>query len=738
MPWHLSENGLCVIKDGEEEPLKCYESKEEAVDYMQALYASEKSANPPALMITYTPGAVKAVGDWELEVLGVPFGGPLDGKDTDGQYFSENTNTYKEYFKTIPVYYYHSINPDGRSMQDEPALIGTAKYVRTDKKGHWFRVQLNKTVEFAKRIWESAKRGLARASSGSLSHIVRVAKDGEITHWPVAELSLIDAEGKRQPANAWAVATPVMKANYEKAELEFPVIPSSDDNTTANDLDSGAQDAGKASERTEELGAVTTPIKGEHEMEEKDVLALVEAKFKAEKEAQEAAAKTEAEIQAKIDAAVAVQVEAIKAEAAQGRRLPMGDGAPYVTKYADTNKFDNIDAGGQAVMIGILESAKKEVSPAAYKALALKLEEDKSPVGEDGRRAMKAAGVKADEMNYSTSTTYGSYWVGTAYSRSLWESIRVGTFVVGKLPQIEVPEGFSSIYIPLESTDPTWYHVGESTAYSSSAGATGSNLTSSYLGTSQKQLTIDKLGALSRFSGEMSEDSLIPWLPQLQAQFAKSGAEYLESAIIDGHTSTTSLVNINCITGAAAADGAYYLAWDGFRVSPLVTTTTNSRSGGTLTVEDYLETVKLMGTSGINALDTSKVSFIIDPATNYKTLALPELMTKDVYSQPTIEGGKLVGIWGYGVNVSGSICKMSSNRLSNSAGKIEVTTATNNIYGQILAVRWDQWMFGWKRRMTIETTRIPVADATEIVAMFRCGLVQRDTEASAITYGVSV
>jgi hypothetical protein len=248
-------------------------------------------------MITFNPGAVKAVGDWELEVLGVPFGGPDDGKDKDGQYFSEKTNTYKEYFKTIPVYYYHSINPDGRSMQDEPALIGTAQYMRTDKKGHWFRVKLNKAVEFAKRIWESAKRGLARASSGSLSHIVRVAKDGEITHWPVAELSLIDAEGKRQPANAWAVATPVMKANYEKAELEFPVIPDS----TANDLDKGAQDTGKVSERLEELGAVNKP-KGDIEMEKEEITALVQAQMKAERDAQEAAAKAEADKKAEEEA----------------------------------------------------------------------------------------------------------------------------------------------------------------------------------------------------------------------------------------------------------------------------------------------------------------------------------------------------------------------------------------------------------------------------------------------------
>jgi len=75
---------------------------------------------------------------------------------------------------------------------------------------------------------------------------------------------------------------------------------------------------------------------------------------------------------------------------------------------------------------------------------------------------------------------------------------------------------------------------------------------------------------------------------------------------------------------------------------------------------------------------------------------------------------------------------------ANSAGKIDLDTASNNTTGAILAVRFDQWRLGWKRRITIETTRVPSADSTEIVAMLRVGLVQRDTEASAISYNITL
>jgi len=77
-------------------------------------------------------------------------------------------------------------------------------------------------------------------------------------------------------------------------------------------------------------------------------------------------------------------------------------------------------------------------------------------------------------------------------------------------------------------------------------------------------------------------------------------------------------------------------------------------------------------------------------------------------------------------------------RKANSAGKIDQDTTGNNTTGSILAVRWDQWLLGYRRRMTMETTRIARADTTEIVALMRLGLAQRDTEAAAITYNITV
>jgi len=673
---------------------------------------------------------IKASGDWELDVLGIPFGGPNNGKDTDGQYFSARTKTYFEFFKEIPVFYYHGFNPD-RTPQGTPEVIGTAKFDRTDEQGHWFKVSLNRASNFARRVWDAALKGLARASSGAISHLVRVARDGEILQWATAELSVFDTDKNRQPANAYAVAMPALKARMQSYNLSIP-----------SELDdNGAQSLPEASNtQAADDTATNQPTKGAVKMETEDITKLVAAEFEKQAATKAAADKLAADEAAKIEAAVKMEREKWEADAAKANRLP-SNRAPYATKFADTNDFDGLSAADTAVLISTVKSAGKPVSDGAYKALRVKLEEDKSETGREGIKAMKAVGlhnIKANEMDYSTLANYGDEWVGVAYSTALWEAIRVGTFVLGRIPQIEVPAGVESMYLPLESTDPIYYKVAETTSSNTAQAAPVPTVTASQLGTGRVLMTLAKMGARVVWSGELDESSLIPFASQLRQQLAVSGAEYLESAILDGDTETGATTNINDIAGTPAATD-WFMLFNGPRKSALVTTTANSRSAaGSLDVTDYLETVKLMGGAGINALDRSKVGFIVDPSTYYKTLALPEVLTRDTYSAPTIEGGQLTGLFGYGLNVSAQMHKASAVRKANSAGKVDVDTVANNTTGSILAVRFDQWKFGWRRRMTMETTRFANSDSNEIVAMMRVGLIQRDTEAAAITYNVGV
>jgi len=211
----------------------------------------------------------------------------------------------------------------------------------------------------------------------------------------------------------------------------------------------------------------------------------------------------------------------------------------------------------------------------------------------------------------------------------------------------------------------------------------------------------------------------------------------LESVIIDGDTTTTQYLNINDIGGTPTATDSFLLI-DGLRHLALITNTANKRAGGALTSADFIETAKMLGTAGMNA-DINKCAFIIDKSVYWKALQLEEVKTQDVFSAPTIEKGQLTGMWGFPILVSNQMCHESTARLSQAAdGWVDQTTVADNVAGSLLAIRWDQWKFGWKRRMTLETVRIPRSDVTEIVALMRFGLVYRDTEACALTYGITV
>lgn len=480
--------------------------------------------------------------------------------------------------------------------------------------------------------------------------------------------------------------------------------------------------------------------------------AQITASEQMEREAKENEARIEREKKEAVDAAV-------KAEAAKHRRLDMGDAPAYQSKFADTAKFDNLSAGETALVIDILNSQNKHVSGSALKALTLKIGEMKDKTNtEEGEKAVNyaknafkaatnidatpegtSAAVKAatDPM-YTGGSNIGSDWVGTAYSSEMWQAIRAANVILNRIPETVVPDGYSSAYIPLESSDPTWYKVAEATASDATLKVPAATVTASQFATANKQITLGKLGARVLYSGEMTEDSLIAFAPEARRKMVVSGTEILEHVAIDGDVETSASKNINAIDTTPAGTEPYLLL-DGFRKLALITNTANSRSaGGALVIEDFKNTLKLLGTAGLAGTDPTKVAFLVDYNVMWAMMDLPELKTRDVFSVATIENGFVSRIYNTQVLNAFQMHRGSAKRMANSAGKIDADTDANNLLGAILAVRFDQWRQAFKRRMTLETTRIANADSWEVVALVRWGMAYRDTEASAITYNVGV
>jgi hypothetical protein len=177
-------------------------------------------------------------GDWVLDVLAAPF----EGKDSDGQWFDGKTNYMLDAFPTPVIIYHHGVMPGKQSLQTSPIVIGKSSDVEIKPDGVHVRVVLDKALEYARRVWEAAKKGLAVASSDSISHLARLDiggktimyeknRAGRIAVWPLAGLSLWDRTDENfQPASRYALALPAVKAIYREAGMPFPELDRNDTN----------------------------------------------------------------------------------------------------------------------------------------------------------------------------------------------------------------------------------------------------------------------------------------------------------------------------------------------------------------------------------------------------------------------------------------------------------------------------------------------------------------------------
>lgn len=157
-----------------------------------------------------------------FSVLGLPYGGPFKGRDSDGQAFAEDTDSWMKEGAEIPVTYYHGFGPDDpNEWQDPPAVIGVAKFVKRDDKGFWFDVKLDKDEPLGQRVLDADPRSV-RASSGAIGHLVREAEGGILAVWPVGELALFDTNEWRKPANDYAVFQAKCDVTEVEAKAEEP------------------------------------------------------------------------------------------------------------------------------------------------------------------------------------------------------------------------------------------------------------------------------------------------------------------------------------------------------------------------------------------------------------------------------------------------------------------------------------------------------------------------------------
>lgn len=363
-----------------------------------------------------------------------------------------------------------------------------------------------------------------------------------------------------------------------------------------------------------------------------------------------------------------------------------------------------------------LENAFKAVSDACYISQDEIRNIDRQAL--DGvfprvsKHAMKAFERALKAMD-SAESGFGQQLVGAQYVADLWEVSRRESRIFSQLTSFEMTA--PSAYLPVEVDFPEMLFVGENTANNSSDYGT------SKTGSQRVQVDAKKFIIHQIWSGELEEDSIIPFIPFLRNQAAKGLAHYLDSCVLNGDTTNAATGNIN-LDDDDPADTKHYLAFDGIRHAALVDNTANAKNaGGAVT---YRQLTALRGLMVDSARfvdwghpgDPNDLLYVADVDTADRIAELDEVLTMDKYGQSaTVLNGEVAKIGKNPLLVSMAMSKTEAD------GKVS-KTAANNTKGQVVAFNKRGFVPGWRRRVKLEIERLPGRDQNRIVYSLRLGL----------------
>jgi len=307
---------------------------------------------------------------------------------------------------------------------------------------------------------------------------------------------------------------------------------------------------------------------------------------------------------------------------------------------------------------------------------------------------------------------YGAQLIGAQYVGDLWTAARQDSRVFNLLDTFEMTA--PTAYLPVEVDIPEMLYVSESTSSSAS------NYTTSKTGSRNASVTAKKFVIHQMWSGEMEEDSIIPFVPFLRRQAQLSLAHYSDSAVINGDTTTTGINAVDTVLTATD----HTLAFDGIRHAALVDNTGNKVSGANAAVElsmfkgaygRMLDATYLHDWG--HPTDPGDLIHLVDPYVADNMLLVDEFLTVDKFGQnATILNGQVARVFSHPVISSIAIKK------TDTTGSYDADTAGNNLYGQIVSFNRRGLKVGWRRRVKVETERIPATDQNRIVYSLRMGL----------------
>jgi hypothetical protein len=337
-------------------------------------------------------------------------------------------------------------------------------------------------------------------------------------------------------------------------------------------------------------------------------------------------------------------------------------------------------------------------------------------------RAMGTTKKKAYEQSMRAATMdtsqsgFGTQLVGAQYVGDMWDAAFQESVIMTLLQTFEMTA--PTAYLPVAVDMPEPLFVSEST---SDVLATA-QYPSVRTGSQRVQVDAKKFIIHQVFSGEMNEDSIVPLIPFYRQQAARSLAFFGDSAILNGDTATGANTNINLIDSTPGST-KFYLAYNGLRKVGLIDNTANKTDAAGAVTLALLRKLKTLMLDAGRYVDWGHPNVLADLVYIADPITADRIATLDEVLQAKVELGNQAGL------LNGQIAMILGNpvlstvamSLTDATGQVS-NTGSNNVKGQVVSFNKNGAVLGWRRRVQIESERIPASDQTRIVYTYRNGL----------------
>lgn len=268
-------------------------------------------------------------------------------------------------------------------------------------------------------------------------------------------------------------------------------------------------------------------------------------------------------------------------------------------------------------------------------------------------------------------------------------------------------------------TDPYEWPLGKNVGdfYLDSIPGSGSDATNSDPELGKFTLTTKTFRGMRQVTDNAEEDSIIAILPELERDLAESAARALESALINGDTTSTH--QDTDVTDSKDARKS----WKGFRKLALAGNVKVDFSTGGLTRANFVAQKKIMKRWGTRSKD---LLWIWGPQADATLSGLDDFALAYARGGATTfgDGAPVPAPWGGMAAVSDA-----AREDLNASGVYDGSTTTK---GAIIAVYKPAFRMGFRRRFTVEMSRNARAGLWEVIASFRRAFAPIETPSTAL------